>query len=400
MATRPARILGCGVLSGAGRGVEAFWRALLTASPGQGAHDLGDPILPAAYVAIPEPRDGGGDDLATAWLALACEEALAAAAPSLERLGPPARMGLFAGSSLGGMTLLERRQRRSWDAEGARGDGIEAPELPLWRSLYDGPAAALAARLGLAAGGWTLNTACSSAANALGLARRWLLRGRVDVALVAGYDVVSPFVYAGFQALGALDPEPTAPFCRNRRGLNLGEAAVAFVLARTADGEPAPPRPIDIVGYGSSCDAHHLTRPDLGGHGLARALAAALADAGLKPEQVGVVSAHATGTPYNDAMEAAAFARVFGTSRPWVHCAKPVLGHTLGAAGAVDALAMALALTHERLPRTYLGGEPDLELGFLPSAEERSLAPDTVAVSSSSGFGGSNAVLVLRRGDV
>ena len=95
---------------------------------------------------------------------------------------------------------------------------------------------------------------------------------------------------------------------------------------------------VDLIGYGSSCDAHHLTRPDMSGAGLARAMNAALADAGTKPQNVGLLSAHGTGTPFNDAMEAAAFATVFGETHPPMHCAKPVTGHTLGAAGAIDAM--------------------------------------------------------------
>jgi 3-oxoacyl-(acyl-carrier-protein) synthase len=227
------------------------------------------------------------------------------------------------------------------------------------------------------------------------VARTWLDRRRCDAALVAGIDVISPFVHAGFAALGAVDPEPTAPFCATRRGLNLGEAAVAFVLVR-ADAFPDADV-VDVVGYGSSCDAHHLTRPDLTGAGLARAMSAALADADLAPTDVDVVSAHATGTTFNDTMEDGAFRRVFGAHRPLVHCAKPVTGHTLGAAGAIDALAMALALERGRLPPTYRRGELDPALAFAPAQDETALARDAVVLSASSGFGGSNAVLVLAR---
>lgn len=386
------RIVGCGVLSGAGRGPERFWGAMRGAEPGQRPHELGDSQLTATFVSVPEARTVERDDLAAHWLALACEDALAEAAPVLARLGKP-RVALLAGSSLGGMTLLEREQRRRWDPSAARGPGLAAPELPVWRGLYDGPAAHVAR--GLGASGWTVNTACSSAANALGLARRWLARGRIDVAVVAGYDVVSAFVYAGFQALNAVDPAASTPFGRERRGLNLGEAAVALVLVRATEaGAPG----IDVVGFGTSCDAHHLTRPDPAGQGLARAVRDALADAALDPTAVHAVSAHATGTLFNDAMEDAAFAAVFGAHRPAVHCAKPVTGHTLGAAGAIDALTMVLALRHGVLPRTFQRGEPDAALAFLPSTRETAVAPDAVVLSTSSGFGGSNAALVLRRG--
>jgi 3-oxoacyl-(acyl-carrier-protein) synthase len=265
--------------------------------------------------------------------------------------------------------------------------------VPGFRALYDGPSRCVAEAI--AGGAWTINTACSSAANALGLARRWLARGRIDVALVAGFDVVSPFVYSGFGCLGAVDPEPTTPFGAARRGLNLGDAAVAFVLVRSADATGGT----RVIGYGSSCDAHHLTRPDLGGKGLARAVRAALGDAGVEATQIGLVSAHGTGTPYNDTMEAAAFADVFGDAVPPLHCAKPIFGHTLGAAGAVDALAVSLMLEHGVVPRTYLRGAEDPELAVHPGRTETSIERGALAISTSSGFGGSNAVLVMTRGD-
>jgi 3-oxoacyl-[acyl-carrier-protein] synthase II len=393
---RAVRVIGCGALCGAGRGLEAFWEALCQAAPGQAPHDLGDTRLgERAYVRIPEPRRDPQDDLAALFLRLACEDALAAARPSLASLERP-RVMLLTGSSLGGMTVIERQQRRQAAPDGRAGEGLPTPPLGLWRGLYDGPSAAVGHEFATA-GAWAINTACSSAANALGLARRWLLLGRCDVALVAGYDVVSPFVFAGFQALAAIDPQPSAPFCAGRRGLNLGEAAVAFVVVRS---ESAPSAgAVDLVGYGSSCDAHHLTRPDLSGKGLARAIDAALADAEMPAEHIRVISAHGTGTPFNDTMEAAAFKAVLGEQAPPLHVAKPVFGHTLGAAGAVDALAMVQALQRGSLPRSYGRGEPDPALPLHPSRNEIALPKSAVALSTSSGFGGSNAALIFARGD-
>ncbi len=387
-----ARIVGAGVYSGAGRGVEAFWRALCAAEPGQAEHNLGDTrLLARPYVAVPDEHRGGEDDTATSYLRGACEDALASAARTLQKL-PARRTALFGGSSLGGMSVLEHQQRQRWGHCATAGAGLWAPELPGWRGLYDGPVRAVGVAQKLSAGAWAVNTACSSAANALGLARLWLHKRRIDVALVAGFDVVSPFVYAGFACLGALDGAPSSPFGAERRGLNLGEAAVALVLVRS---EEADAPAVDICGYGSSCDAHHLTRPDLGGAGLARAIGAALGDAGLAPADIAALSAHGTGTPYNDAMEAAAYRTVFGAAMPPVHCAKPVFGHTLGAAGAVDALSMALALEHGELPGTFRRGAEDDRLAVHPSAIALPLAKEAFVMSTSSGFGGSNAALVF-----
>jgi 3-oxoacyl-(acyl-carrier-protein) synthase len=256
--------------------------------------------------------------------------------------------------------------------------------LGFWASSYAGPIAQVAGGAAVA-----INTACSSAAQALGLAALWLARGRIDAAVVIGYDILSPFALAGFAALGALDSAPSRPFAVDRRGLNLGEAVVGFALV--AD-EPASAVP-HLIGYGSSCDAFHLTRPDPSGGGLGRAIRSALRSAHVAPTQIAFVSAHATGTPFNDAMEVAAFTDVFGENRPRLHAAKPVLGHTLGAAGGIDALMVCEALKRGRVPPTYAPSPRDpacpVDLAGGP------LPPDAVALSTSSGFGGSNAALVF-----
>jgi len=222
-----------------------------------------------------------------------------------------------------------------------------------------------------------------------------LFRDRLDIAVVVGVDMISPFVFAGFAGLKAIDPEPSSPFSLERKGLNLGEAAVGIVLVRDADA-PTGNDGIGLTGYGSSCDAHHLTRPDPGGHGLARAIHAALRDADVDPAQIDFVSAHATGTAYNDAMEAAGFASVFGPSVPPLHCAKPVTGHTLGASGAIDALVTYLALRDGIVPRSYFRGAADPSLHMAPLATEQA-RPLRSGLSTSSGFGGSNAALIFSR---
>ena len=392
------RIVGWGALTGAGRGPSVFWEALCAARPLQQTHDLGDLRLSEArWVAIPEPREPQ-PDLATTWLNLAIHDALLLAAPSLSRLAAP-RVALLCGSSLGGMSLFEAHHRRLWDPHRNAGPGLPTEVTELSRALYDGPTKEVAKRTLPSAFALTLNTACSSSANALGLGRLWLALHRIDVAVVAGVDVISPFVYAGFQCLGAVDPKPSTPFAAERRGLNLGEAAAAFVLVRAEDAAPLD-LPIDLIGYGSSCDAYHLTRPDPGGLGLVRAIATALDDAHLQPEAIGLVSSHGTGTLQNDSMEAAAFATSFGSTIPPFHCAKPIAGHALGASGAIDALAVLLMLQQQILPSTFLRGSEDPTLPCHPERQQRSLAAETVALSTSSGFGGSNAALLLQRGDV
>lgn len=381
------------VLCGAGRGVEDFWHAMMQAQPLQRSCDLGDPRLDATCVCVPEPRTPTGD-LATSWLTTVCSGALTQAQDLTSRLREP-RVALLVGSSLGGMSLFEAEHRRSAESPSTSGIGIPTGTAPAWQALYDGPTRAAAAELDTRLGAWTLNTACSSAANALGLARRWLQRGRIDVAVVAGVDVISPFVYAGFASLRAIDDGPTSPFAEGRRGLNLGEAAVAMVLMRGSD-LPEVTRLVELAGYGSSCDAHHLTRPDASGDGLVRAMRTALADGRVQADDIALLSAHATGTPFNDSMEGAAFAKVFGAHTPAMHAAKPVVGHTLGAAGAIDAMVVWQALMRHTAPPTFRRLPPDPTLALQPLDRPQALPAESYALSTSSGFGGSNVALLFR----
>jgi len=384
-------IAGSGVISGAGRGVDAFWDAVAAAQPGQTSRSFGDSRLePAQYVSIPEAhRELSHGESAASWGDLAISDALKQAEPLVSQL-PSARIALFVGSSLGGMTVFEKAHRR-WTGVDA-GPGMPTEEPAPWQAFYDGPTNQLGAQYQPNHGSWTINTACSSATNALGYARLWLLRNRVDIAIVAGLDAVSPFVYSGFRSLRAVDSGPTKPFSDKRRGLNLGEAAAAFVLIR---GSASTHECTHVVGFGSSCDAHHLTRPDPTGEGLARAIRQSIKDAHSTPGDIAAISAHGTGTPLNDPMEAAAFSRVFETRVPPIHCAKPVSGHTLGAAGAIDALVLQLALEKGQLPPTYCPS-PDRTLPCYPSTDSHQLPTGALGLSTSSGFGGSNAAIILQ----
>lgn len=376
-----AKIVGLGAVTCAGRGVATFWEACSAARPGLSARALPDGLDDARYCAFAEPRT------ARQSLETAISEAVTSGGAALAPFARP-RVALFAGSSLGGMAGYEALHRVWWR-------GTKRDPLPHQSARYEGPAqevgAALLERLGRSVGTWSINTACSSAANALGMARNWLIRRRIDVAVVAGYDVISPFVYAGFASLNAIDREPTTPFSQGRAGLNLGEAAVAFVLTRADDVEGPG---VGVTGFGSSCDAHHLTRPDLSGAGLVRAVRSALADAGVAAHAIQMVSAHGTGTSFNDQMESAALGEIFGECPP-LHCAKPVVGHTLGAAGAVDALLCVEALRHRLVPATFRRLPPDPALPIQPTMASVSLPKGAIALSTSSGFGGSNAALVF-----
>jgi 3-oxoacyl-[acyl-carrier-protein] synthase II len=242
----------------------------------------------------------------------------------------------------------------------------------------------------------TLSSACSSGAHAVLLAAAWLGTGRAARVLAGAADGLCRLTYVGFSALGALGPEPCRPFDLRRAGLSLGEAA-AFLVLETEDAARARgARPLaELRGWASASEAHHITNPEASGETAARVMRRALERAGVAPEDVGYVNAHGTGTRHNDAMEARAIARALAGARPAVSSSKGQIGHTLAAAGAVEAAVTALALARGRLPPT--GGleriDPDCDgLDHLRAAR---VARVRAAMSNSFGFGGSDTALVL-----
>ncbi|MSP60503.1 MAG: beta-ketoacyl-[acyl-carrier-protein] synthase family protein [Myxococcales bacterium] len=246
----------------------------------------------------------------------------------------------------------------------------------------------------------TFMTACSSSATAIGYAGDQILLGRTEVAIAGGAEGLCMLTYAGFNALRATSAERCRPFDVARSGLNLGEGAAVLVLERE---ERALARGARIygylAGYGISADAYHMTAPHPEGDGAARAMRAALCDAHLSPDDVGYINAHGTATAHNDAAESAAVKQVFGVraARIPISSTKSMIGHTLGAAGAVEAVTSLLAIHGRYLPPTANLENPDpaFSLDFIvKSAREVSV---DVVLSSSFAFGGNNTVLVFSR---
>ncbi len=334
-------------------------------------------------------RDGApeGLDLASAMVLTALREAAAAAGdPALS--GP--RVGLYLGTSTGG---LER-----WvPYHAARVAGRTPPWSPD-HAGYSGPAERVAAHLDVRGPLVTVATACTSSTAALGLALDDLREGAVDLAIAGGVDVVDRFVHAGFDLLGALSGGAMNPFAAGRRGLVLGDGAAVVLLEReeSARARGVAPRAL-LAGAGLSADANHMTGPDREGAGVERALRAALADAGYAAADVDLVCAHATATPYNDAMEARALHRLLGRRRPGVPVVgfKPVIGHTLGACGALEVVACVEAMARGTVPATAAPGpqDPDCPMPLRRGAALE-LRP-RVVLSGNSAFAGSNAALVI-----
>ncbi|MBP5321238.1 MAG: beta-ketoacyl-[acyl-carrier-protein] synthase II [Kiritimatiellae bacterium] len=254
------------------------------------------------------------------------------------------------------------------------------------------PATWLKERLGVAGPAWVVSTACSSSAKAFASARRLLAGGVCEAVIVGGVDSFSRVVENGFFALEALSPILAQPMGKHRAGINLGEGAALFIMERAGG-------PVDLLGVGESSDAYHLTAPHPEGRGAADAMRAALADAGLSLGEVDYINLHGTGTVYNDRMESLAIREVFGLTVP-CSSTKPLTGHTLGAAGAIEAgLCWLMLRAGDRLLPHRFDGVRDETLPPIPLVGLNERRPCRIALSNSFAFGGSNASLILGRND-
>ncbi|MDR2851836.1 MAG: beta-ketoacyl-ACP synthase [Burkholderiaceae bacterium] len=253
------------------------------------------------------------------------------------------------------------------------------------------PSRFLAMESGARGPAWTISTACSSSAKALASAARLLRAGIADAVITGGADSLCRFTVAGFSALEAVSPARCNPFSRNRAGINIGEGAALFVMSR----EPGPVR---LSGWGESADAYHMSAPEPSGAGAIAAIAQALQRAQLGPSHIDYLNLHGTATPHNDAMESRAVAAALGCDVP-ASSTKPLTGHTLGAAGAIEAALCWLTL-HGNAPRClpphWWDSQADQDLPRLNLITPNTTAPRLRHVLSTSfAFGGSNAALIL-----
>lgn len=277
-------------------------------------------------------------------------------------------------------------------ANGAWPDGYDYR-----RQALSSPAAFLAEWLGATGPAYTLSTACTSSARALLSARRLLALGLCDAVVCGGADTLCRLTINGFATLEAVDEALCLPFSANRRGINIGEAGVLFLMQR----EPADAAAVALLGGGASSDAWHMSAPEPSGAGALQAMRAALRGAGLDPADIGWINLHGTGTPHNDAMESQAVHALFPRGVP---CAstKPLTGHALGAAGALEAalawITLAPANTSGRLLPHVWDGQPDPALPaleFSTRGHRYATGRRRIAMSNSFAFGGNNASLIL-----
>lgn len=254
------------------------------------------------------------------------------------------------------------------------------------------PAEFVARELQVRGPAWTISTACTSSAKAIASGARLLDLGVCDAVVVGGADSLCRLTLTGFSALEAVSHSVCNPFSVNRTGINIGEAAVLMVLTR----EPGPVR---LAGYGETSDAYHISAPHPEGLGAEAAMRAALASAGLQPADIDYINLHGTATEHNDLMESHAVARVFGSQIP-CSSTKPLTGHTLGAAGALEAVFCYLTLLrgNGRLPRHLWDGMRDPALAELLALGADTLTrPPRRVMSNSFAFGGNNIALILER---
>lgn len=335
----------------------------------------------------------GFRDRALDFALLAAEESMQTCGRIVEHI-PADRWGVVLGTCNAGLLSAEQ-----WYQARMRGEQADARLL-----LFVPPQAiaeAIAGRFGLQGPVLSVNTACAAGANAIGYAADLIRSGQADAVISGGTDALSDVLVAGFNSLESLSPEPAAPYSKDRTGLSLGEGSGMLVLVRSDLANTLGiPVMAEVAGLGLSADGYHPTAPHPEGKGASRAIAAALRIAGVSPEDVGYVNSHGTGTAKNDPAETMAMKRGLGEAihATAVSSTKSMIGHLLGAAGAVEAIVTVKALEEQLAPPTANFTEPDPECDLDHVANVARPIRTEVAVSNNFAFGGANASLVLTRG--
>jgi len=382
-------ITGRGVVTSLGEGAETFLDALFARRSG-----IEDALGPCADFDVERyltPREARRIDRYAHFAIAAADQAWAEA--GLGDLGD-GRVGVVVGTGVGGLDTLEREVRNFLEG-GAR--EVSPHFVPMM--MPNAAAGLIAMRLGVHGPGFSVSSACATGAHALGEAKRMIERGDADVVVAGGAEsALCGTSRAAFARMGATSREGVSrPFDARRDGFVMGEGAGVLVVERADHARARGARLYGVLaGYGASNDAFHITQPDEDGRGAIRAMRGALADAGAQSGDVGHVNAHGTSTPFNDRIEVAALREVFGGDPPPTTATKSAIGHLLGAAGAVEAVAALGALERGALPPTlnFEHPDPECDIDCVPDGPRE--APGLKAVLSNSfGFGGQNASLVL-----
>ncbi len=388
MKLRRVAVTGVGVVTGPGLGVEAFWEGL-TKDPGKGPFTI-ENWDPSAWIPRREARRL---DLFSQYARVATHEALAMAG---HHQTDPLRAGACVGTGIGGMRSFEGLLEAVNNRENPRPSPLAIPMM-----MSNAAAADVSITFGFLGPATTQVLACAAGAQAISDALRQVQWGYADLMVAGGSEAaIRPATIAGFRIARALSPTDEArPFDIDRNGFVVGEGAGMMVLE---EWDKAQERGADILaellGAGTSSDAHHITAPHPEGEGAQRAIEWALEDAGATLDQVGYVNAHGTATPLNDAGEGRVISRMWGKRQPWVSSIKGTTGHALGASGGIEAVATVLAISRKQLPPNVGMREQDPEIPLHRIVTERQGWDPSLAISNSFGFGGHNTVLVFGPG--
>jgi nodulation protein E len=397
MPLRRVVITGAGVVCALGESVDQVWASMRSGQCGITPLPDSDGLRfkNAAQASTFEPKSHLDSKLADSMDRFA-QFGLAAANQAVAQSGlavSGARTAIVTGTSAGGQGSIDAGFVDLYKLGSPRVNPLTIP-----KTMANSATSLIGMAHGITGPSWTVSTACSSANHAIGQAF-WLVRhGIADAAITGGCEApLNPGFLKAWEAMRVVSPETCRPFSKDRKGMILGEGA-GILVVETLDSARARGAAVlaEIVGFGMNADAHHLTMPSP--EGAAAAMRAALGDAGISPEAIGYLNAHGTGTPANDPAETKAIRSVFGShaARLAVSSTKSMHGHALGAAGALEAVAVLLALNHGVLPPTvnYTEPDPECDIDVIPNHARAQHVE--WAMSNSFAFGGLNAVLVFR----
>jgi len=404
-------ITGMGAISPFGVGVDALWTNIKNGENGVGEVTRIDVTeMPSKVAAEVKGFDASEfiDKKDVKRMDRFTQYAIAAAALAHKQSGikfeneDPARAGVIIGTGIGGLETLEDQHKTLME----RGPGRVSPFfIPMM--IANIASGQIAIQYGLKGFNECVITACASGTNAIGDAFRVIRDGRADVMVAGGAEAaLTPIAFAGFCSMKAMttNPDPDSasrPFDKDRSGFVLGEGAGVFILEEYGHAKARGAAIVaEILGYGCNNDAFHIVAPAEGGEGAMRCMKLALDDAGVSPDMIGYINAHGTSTEYNDKYETNAIKNVFGDHayKLKISSSKSMIGHLLGAAGAVEAIITCCALTDGFLPPTIHYNTPDEEcdLAYVPNTGVPAEGLE-YAISNNFGFGGHNATLVLKK---
>lgn len=403
-------ITGLGIISPLGNDVNTFWNHLIAGKSGVGNITHFDTTDYAVKIAAEvkdfdplnyiDKKEARRMDRFVQFAVAAAKEALKHAELDMNKVDAN-RVGVYVGSGIGGLSTLENQHRVLMERGPRRVSPFFVPMM-----IANMSSGMVSIHTGAKGPNSAAISACATGTHCVGDSFKMLQRGDADVMLAGGTEAtILPMAIAGFSAMGALssrndDPQKASrPFDRDRDGFVMGEGAAVLVLETLEHAQKRGANIIaEVVGYGMTADAYHITSPDPQGDGAKRSMEMALSDAGLKPEDIDYINAHGTSTDINDKFETMAIKAAFGehAHKLAISSTKSMMGHLLGAAGAIEAAVLALTLKEQIIPPTINleNPDPECDLDYVPNESRK--ARVRAAISNSLGFGGHNATICIK----